>query len=160
MIEERVRRTASPVLAVLALAAGCEDSPVGPSDTKGLTLTNMSMTWLQMQGSLGSPPFTTPPPLHTIYSLCGNVRPSPGASEQIVIQKWEYTILNADGSVLLTWVDPLFAGDMVGLGLSGCFGGPIDEVPNRPAGSNYRVRVTYSGGGKGAVEASGPISRH
>ena len=142
------------------MLGACGESPVGPSDVKGLTLTNMSMTSGQMQGSAGVPPFTAPRPLHTLYSLCGSIRPSPGASEQITIRTWEVTIFNGDGSVLLTWTDPTQAGRMIGLGIFGCFGGPFDDVPNRAAGARYRFRLTYLGGGdNGVVESAGAIGR-
>ena len=137
-----------PFLALLLLTGACGDSPVGPTDPEGLRLTNMRMTWFQQQGSGG---------LVTIYSLCGNVGLSPGASEDLVVRAWEVTINNPDGSILFTWTDPLFAGDRIGLGIAGCFGGPIDPVPGRGAGATYRLRVTYYGGGKGVVETSGPI---
>jgi hypothetical protein len=141
------------------VAADCGgDSPVGPTDPKGPRLTNMTMSAYQMQGFVGPPPYQSPLPLYTNYLLCGSVGLTPGASEQLVIRTWEVTITNPDGTVLLTWADSSMVGTRIGLGLAGCFGGPIDEIPGRAAGSGYRFRLTYYGGGNGAVETSGPVT--
>src|SRR5687767_5699669 len=100
LVTSRARRALGAML-LLLVAAGCGgDSPIGPSDPKGLRLTNMTMSWARMQGSD-----------LTHYRLCGSVGPSPGASEEIVIRAWEITIYGAEGGTLFTWTDPFFAGD-------------------------------------------------
>jgi hypothetical protein len=138
------------LLPVIGVAAACGDSPTGPSSPRDHEIVLSRMGVGASRGFAGFGPS---------YSVCGDITPSKGNTEDIVLHDLTVHVRDAAETTLFSWSVPAFS-RRLGLGSSGCFGSHSDPVQGRAPGTTFLVRVTYSRvtGPSRLVEVSGPIA--